>query len=557
MFRVALWTMVIFTASTVTAYAQKDTSGKGVDILSSFRPTIRESAKVNFYPGQLIPDTVRPRFQYAIPNQQLSLAYSATSLKPLAYTIDSFQRINANPYLKLGYGNMRTPYIKAGYSWGDGYTKGAQVTASHISSKGKLASQQYSSTEALLSGFRRVNNRPLRIDGEFGFAFNKLNKYGYTYWASHPDLSYSPPIPPVDSIRQHFLMLSGKMSLSSVKTSESGVSYTFSGELVRFSDKIGNAETRANLQVPIQKMIGDDWRVDIVLYANWVNLNATGKKSISSSLVSLSPYVRHWTNKFSIQAGLLPIWDNKNFRLLPSVNAAVNSADKRFALQFGWEGTVLSNSYQTLAAQNPWLWLPVELRNTMIDEKYIGIKATVGNHFYAGLRGGYAVLNNLPLFINDTSATADGKSFQVLYEHRLRRAQLKGEAGYRIADRFHLGATLTINQFGGQKSQPHAWGQVPMELNSSVRVEVLKDLWLKADFFAWRGARYLQRSGADGRLKGAVDFNTALEFKLTKSVRLWAQFNNLFNSTYQRWFQYPVYGFNCTAGVVFSPGQKN
>jgi len=222
----------------------------------------------------------------------------------------------------------------------------------------------------------------------------------------------------------------------------------------------------------------------------------------------------------------------------------------------GWEGQLEKTTYRSLASSNPWLWTPGKLLNSSIDEKYIGVKASIGNHFYFNARSGYAVIRDMPLFVNDSAVLGDGKSFQVVYEDRLRRLQLKGEVGYGVADRFQAGASIVINQFSGLVSQPHVWGVLPMEFNANLKVNILKDLLVKADLFAWRGARYRLKEGTDKRLSGAFDFNAGLEFKLTPSLRLWAQFNNLLNNTYQRWNQYPVYGFNCTAGVVFSPHQK-
>ena len=90
-----------------------------------------------------------------------------------------------------------------------------------------------------------------------------------------------------------------------------------------------------------------------------------------------------------------------------------------------------------------------------------------------------------------------------------------------------------------------------------MRLLIIKDLWLKSDLFAWSGPQYLREDGTNGKLKGATDLNAGLEFRITKNLNLWTQFNNIFNKTYQRWNQYPVYGFNFVGGVVFSFDQKN
>lgn len=58
------------------------------------------------------------------------------------------------------------------------------------------------------------------------------------------------------------------------------------------------------------------------------------------------------------------------------------------------------------------------------------------------------------------------------------------------------------------------------------------------------------------RLKGSIDLSTQLDFRFARSWQLWTRVGNLFNQSYQRWSQYPVYGLNFMAGVVFSPEPK-
>jgi hypothetical protein len=68
---------------------------------------------------------------------------------------------------------------------------------------------------------------------------------------------------------------------------------------------------------------------------------------------------------------------------------------------------------------------------------------------------------------------------------------------------------------------------------------------------------YRKKDGSSDLLKGAADLNAGLEFRITKNFKAWAQFNNIFNKEYQRWNQYPVYGFNFLGGIIFTFDQKN
>ena len=61
---------------------------------------------------------------------------------------------------------------------------------------------------------------------------------------------------------------------------------------------------------------------------------------------------------------------------------------------------------------------------------------------------------------------------------------------------------------------------------------------------------------AVSHVDGALDLNAGVEFRITKNLNLWAQFNNIMNKSYQRWNQYPSYGFNFLGGIIFAFDQK-
>ena len=243
--------------------------------------------------------------------------------------------------------------------------------------------------------------------------------------------------------------------------------------------------------------------------------------------------------------------------MFPNILADVSTEDKRLTFQIGWTGYVRKTTYQYLASQNPWLYLPSTFKNTWIEERFAGFKGSLGEHFNFSAKAAFNKLTNQPLFVNDTISAGAGKSFIVLNEPRTNVLNIGGELGYTIGEKFSLLTTWSINQFTGLKENKRAWGLIPAELDADMRLQIIKDLWLKTDLFAWTGPAYKRKDGSVGRLDGAFDLNAGLEFKITKNINLWSQFNNIGNKTYQRWKQYPVYGFNFVAGVVFSFDQNH
>jgi hypothetical protein len=51
-------------------------------------------------------------------------------------------------------------------------------------------------------------------------------------------------------------------------------------------------------------------------------------------------------------------------------------------------------------------------------------------------------------------------------------------------------------------------------------------------------------------MKGGTDLSAGAEFKLNKQFSVWLDFDNLLNSQYERWNNYPVYGFQVIGGVI-------
>jgi outer membrane receptor for ferrienterochelin and colicin len=129
-----------------------------------------------------------------------------------------------------------------------------------------------------------------------------------------------------------------------------------------------------------------------------------------------------------------------------------------------------------------------------------------------------------------------------------------GELGYTVGEKFSVVTNLAINQYH-LRDNVKAWGLLPLEWKTTMRLQVLKDLYVNSTLYAFDGPWSLSKAGRKN-LPAAMDLNAGLEFRIVKNVKIWTQFNNIFNKEYQRWNQYPVYGFNFLGGVVFSFAQS-
>src|SRR4030095_10462477 len=433
---VKLILLVLGILSFELAYSQRQYSSKikAVDITSNFKPVLREAAKINFNATPPSADTVKPKLQYEVPDPNLLFAYQPGTLKPLALQVDSTAKFDNSSYIKVGFGSLKTPFLQAGISFGDGNTAGANIYAKHVSSQGKRDYQDFTSTYFKLSGFYKTAKN-IEWDASLGMGQDKTYKYGFL----PESLSFNN-----DSLRQRFQTISARVGLRNIYKTEYGLSYSPELKIDIFNDHIKNNESNTVLNVPLRKTIGKEFAVDLGVTFDLTRLSPNSKSAVNNTVWYISPSVLYKKNNVRLQGGIRPSWDNSDFKMFPNILAEVGTDDNRFTFHAGWTGYIRKTTFQYLASQNPWLWAPTSLSNTWIEDRYAGFKGSIGDHFTYSGKVASNKLTNQPLFINDTSLASDGKSFQVVYAN-LNVLNLGGEIGYNVEEKLSVITSLNFN----------------------------------------------------------------------------------------------------------------
>jgi hypothetical protein len=526
--------------------AQDTAKRRSIDITSSFKPVLREAVKINFNAAPPAVDTSRPRLTYAIPSQYMFLSYQPGELKPVALQRDTLTPWENYNYIKLGFGSVVLPVANLGFSFGDGKSTFVNVFANQLSSHGNIEYQKSSLTDVKIDGtFKTANN--LEWNGAVGFKNDEYYLYGF------PDtVKYT-----ADQLRQTFQTFSGALSLRNTVPTEFGLLYHPSLKFSVFSDNHTpqGMESNSILNLPLEKLIGKQFAFDLGLTADLTHYNLPVKSAAqNNNLYYVTPGFQVKTTNLFLLASVIPSWDNQVFHLLPNFVADISTSDQRFTLTLGVIGYYDKGSYQRFETINPWLAQPDSLQNTRVQEWYGGIKGSLDNHFFYSAKLGIQHYDNMPLFVNDSAN--GGKDFQIKYASSMNALQIHGELSYLYGEQFQATASVNINQYTNIKSQPVAWGLVPAEFKANLKWEAFREFWAKLDLYTFRGAPYKAPDGAAFTGPNGFDMNAGVEFRILKQLNLWFQMNNIFNDKYERWHQYPVYGFNVLGGIVFSFGGK-
>jgi hypothetical protein len=535
--------MVILIFASTRVQAQDSTKRKTINITSTFKPSLKNTAKLNFNADAPLIDTTHPDLKYNLPVQFLSLIYQPVGLNPLAIPADTLKLWKNDNYVKLGAGSVHLPYAQAGLSFGDREHSFFNVFAEGYSSKGKQPFQENSLLAGSVSGTIKTKNN-LEWDGALGARADGYYLYGY-----QPDtLKFAK-----SELQQQFFTFDGRIALRNTVPTEYGLTFNPSFKVAAFGENNTprTSEADMTLNLPLEKTLNENFAIDLAFTADITNYTIGTGSTINNNLFLVSPAVVYHSDNIILHLEMTPSWDQANFHLLPNFRAEYTTDNKAFTLFASLDGYYDKGSFKRFAGINPWLWAPSSLLNTRVEEFFGGFKGSLSPHFSYLAKAGFSESRNMPLFLNDS---LDGKNFQVVYENKLDEFTLHGELSYTEGEDFNVTAALTLNNFK-TSSQYKAWGMLPVEFTTTMRWQILKDLWLKADLWAFQGAywRYLNKSVGTG--DGGFDVNAGMEFRLTKQFNLWFQMNNLFNDKYQRWNQYSVYGFNILGGVIFSFGK--
>lgn len=537
---------ILIMAATFAADAQKkvpldSTKPTTVVVTSSFKPTLKPAAKINFTAASTVADTAKPNLFYTVPSQNLFFAYQPTPLQPLALSPDTgFSWTNAN-YIKAGYGNFTTPYLRLGLSFGDGKTSVVNVHAKHVSSKGQLPFQQFSYTDIEGLGlFATKNNR-----NEWSVKAHADLHNQYLYGFQPDTLKFTK-----DSLKQNFSSFGARVGFRN-KVADMPIDYSPAVSIDFFNDNRNANESNLSFALPVNKNFGRVFGFGVGLYGDITSLK-TPAATYDNNLFYLTPAIQFKTPNFKLNAGFTPSWDNSIFNLLPNFTAEAKVKDQPFVVQVGWVGYYQRNTYQNLAKFNPFIAQPTFSNNTRIREQFAGLKGAAGNHLTYNAKVSVLNYNNLPLFVNDT---VTGRTFRVLSEQSMKNLRVHGEVGYTVQEKFSFVAGATWNNYTNLQVYDRAYGWLPLEITGNLRWTILKDLTVTSDLFFWDGPRYRTKAGQSLKQMAAVDLNMGVELGITSKFRGWLQFNNVLNNEYQRWNQYRTLGFNVLAGVVYSFGK--
>ncbi|MDR2938248.1 MAG: hypothetical protein LBU92_04840, partial [Prevotellaceae bacterium] len=551
--------LLIVAAAATQLSAQDETLTKTVEVLRAYEPTIPEAYKINPIPR--IDDTASVQTTFTYPLRQvrpLTEEFLINPIAPARVQRDYYSEANERNrgYLRMGFGLKPSTLIDAYYGSERAQKFVWDVFANHYGNFGKVKNEAKEKVPNLsmrneLGGSGKYNFTHGALLGTAGFQRHDLRLYGYeTDFFTLNDYKDLPNDEKRLAYNHTYFSLDYKSLALPDSTWEISGTFNF----YDYRRKVRNDLTEDALEFSLfvkkratpTTTFGVAINTDVYLRSRWGVSN-------SNTVFSIAPEAVEKRDSWEVSAKLNFTLDNVSGKLkpylYPVLNLTAQLADNMFFPYVELSGEHGVNTYKSLTIENPYT-LNIDLRNT---RKSIALKGGMKGH--VGSMLGYDV-NLSYAFVNDMHFFVDSyllpNYFVVLYDD-VKLFTFGGTMRFQPMRPLELKLGLRYDQYTMDPLE-EAYNRPSL----GMKLEAKYNLWNKLNLYAnarvmggYKVMTIVDEQGAtidDGNKKAGFDLSIGADYRFVDRSSVFVQINNLTNSRYQLYNNYPSYGLNLMLG---------
>lgn len=490
-------------------------------------------------------EPIKPPITYDFKSVNFQPPPVSMQLRPLKLKQEGESKVYGG-YLRAGFGNYVSPLLEAYYNTARDKDKllGARVYH-HSSARGPVDGRNSGGGSSAISVFGKTFNDAIALSGNADFENRTTHFYGYP-----EGVSVSPT-----SIKQFYNLF--KLYGDLTNASNTDFSYKLGAGLSHLNDKFSAKETQIDLLFRSAYKLNDDQRINIDADYSMINRKDSNVDIGARHLFVVTPSFQFEpVEDLKVKAGLKVAYENdtidsKNVHIYPDIEASypiTPTLDVFASLTGGIEKV----SLQSLSYENLWLApnVPIFHSNKTIDFTG-GIRARLGSKVSAHAGLSMATLKNYYYFV---TTETDQSKFDVVYDNGAgtRRVNLFVALGYVQSETAKF---MLRGDFFGYKTSTlaEAWHRPTYRLAANGSYNVYDKILLSADVIAQGGMKAFDpATDKTVKLDAAFDLNFKAEYIFSQSFSVFVQLNNIISNKYPVFLNYPVRGFQATAGITWS-----
>jgi len=473
---------------------------------------------------------------------EYSFSPYAPRLRAARLKQESVEKLYGN-YLKLGYGNFKTPFVQGYLSNKRNSEYGAGLRVKHLSSgEGPIDDENSATSDSEIEIFGKRFTSDIVLSGSAQYNREKYHFYGYDRDLEVED----------DTIEQIYNQISLNLGIEDNYASDD-INYNLKTGLNYLSDDFNAEEIMFTADGKIDFAIAGDYR--FFVQTDLILSKREDSASIDRNLFQINPYLRIPLDAVQLDVG---------FRLAVENDTVVNADETHFypyvkadyrlgdqvSLYAGIDGNIQPRTLQSSFSENPFIGPNVSVFHTNQKLNFFGGlegKILQQVNFNAGLSVG--ILENLYYYAN---AAEDSTRFDILLDGgETTLTNIFGEISFQHTDFL---SHLRLDYFNyDSEIFSEVFHRPDFKLSWVNNYNIYEKILLNAEIYVMSGIHAFNlQSGRTTALDSFADINFKVDYLLSERASVFISLKNILDNEYETLWNYPVKGAQFLGGMTFS-----
>lgn len=552
--------LIFFLFSTVVLKSQKTLPSDTFKVVKEYQPILVEAKKITSDP--VIDDDLKIELDlnYSFVDKQVPVSYEVEPIKAAKIKGEPLVKLY-NGYSRIGVGNSMVPFAEVYYNnlRSKKYSIGGHAKYLNMIEVNDIEDSEMSNMHFEVFGKRFWKTNTL--DGKVSFNKHDFNYYGFNQINARAMISDQ--VKP--DLAQSYNRLSGNFNLKSTKRDSFNLRHEANVRYNMLSNSSSDAEHNVKVDFNLNQFKNRElYNIDVLIDFNQYDFQSSN----SNTIIGLKPQVSTIGDKFRINAGLgvyVNAGEETDFHFYPLAEVKYNVIEDVLVPYAGVKGEIKRVNYNSITLENPFVAENIGLANT--NEKYnlyAGFRGSLSSKFTFNLSGANVMTDNAYLFIQLPRSLQEfvpSKEYYLTYDE-INEIQIKGELVYRMDEKLQVYAQGEYFRFDTELEE-EAWHRPELKITTSARYNLRDKILVRLDLIYWgeqfaRDVETVVRLDSSQifqftsrKLDGIFDANLGVEYRYTKRLSAFVQFNNIGGINFEKYQDYPTQGFNVWGGFTY------
>jgi len=549
---------LLITSINSKAQSNSPTDSTVLIINSIFKPFLTDAFKIKNNPSINDTNKIIPKLNYSFLEKQIPVDFEIDTIKAAKIKGEPLVKLYRG-YAKFGLGNNTTPLAELYYNAKRSKKIAYGFFGKHLSSSGIPKNNYSAYSNNHLSFFGKHFSENFTTSSKIGYTRDINHYYGITEQVLVNPLTDLTAVNK-NTTEQKIDKYDIGFSLTRNFTDSNQFDYNATIDFYNLKDRFGVSENNLKYTGNLSKYHKQE------LYALGVEVNYNNlinPLGLERNLVlGLNPTISTSTDKWQFKVGIglyLNSYPNTKFHFYPKAEFKYNVVEDIIIPYIGIRGGLTSNSLNSFYIDNPFIdteKLAVQNTNQKYDV-YAGIRGSLSSKLTFNTSFSQQKMEGLPLYVKDFGSLLENK-FLVSYD-TVNISTITTELTYQKLEKLKILLGAKYFKYDA-KNELKAWHKPDIKISLSGIYDLSDKIIVRADLFYF-STQYAKSFSTNtsattievaSKLKGLFDANIGFEYRYTKKLSAFINFNNIGAVSYQKFQNYPTQGFGILGGVTYS-----